>query len=137
MKDPWGQLAKVKGGKEGKGKGEEKMRALREKAERIYPPLKGSPVAYRITTGTRVATQRSDLGRLPILGRVSLRVEEGEKQEGEEVETWLYTGLGGRGLIHHAFLGAKLAEAILMGDETLLPMQVRAPLLKEKKKRLM
>lgn len=89
VKDPWGQVAKVKGGEEKEEKGEEKMRALREKAERIYPPLKRRPAAYRITTGTRVATPRSDLGRVPILGRVSLRGKEGGKEEGEEVETWL------------------------------------------------
>jgi glycine/D-amino acid oxidase-like deaminating enzyme len=123
MKDPWGQQPEEEGGREG----EEKMKALREKAERIYPPLKGGPAAYRITTGIRVATQRSNLGKLPILGRISLRGGEG----GGEGETWLYTGLGGRGLIHHAYLGECLAQAILKDEEMLLPSQVRAPLEKD------
>jgi len=132
IEDPWGPNPK----KEEGGEGEDKMNALREKAERIYPPLKGGPAAYRITTGIRVATQRSNLGKLPILGRISLRgVEKGGKEAGEEGKTWLYTGLGGRGLIHHAFLGERLAEAIVKGEEMMLPSQVRAPLLKEKKKK--
>ena len=32
--------------------------------------------------------------------------------------TWLFGGLGSRGLIHHALLGSQVARAILSGDET-------------------
>ena len=39
--------------------------------------------------------------------------------------TWIFGGLGSRGLIHHALLGAAVAEAVLEGDETLLPEHTR------------
>ena len=39
--------------------------------------------------------------------------------------TWIFGGLGSRGLIHHALLGAAVAEAVLEGDEMLLPEHTR------------
>ena len=118
VKDPWDTP-------EGKGveEDEAKVQGLRAKAEAMYPPLKERGAAYTITSGTRVAVQRGNLGKLPIVGKVV---------DGKEKETWLYTGLGGRGLIHHALLGECLAQAVLRGDETLLPAPVRAPLEKRK-----
>ncbi len=53
----------------------------------------------------------SNLGKLPILGRVPLPEEavaassEGQQQQQQQQRVWLYTGLGGRGLVHHAYLG--------------------------------
>jgi len=105
-------------------KNDGEIASLRRKAESIYPPLRQGPEAYRVTSGTRVATRRSNLGKLPIVGRL----EQTKGAEGIKAETWLFTGLGGRGVVHHGFLGECLAQAILTGDETHLPSEVRAPL---------
>jgi hypothetical protein len=40
--------------------------------------------------------------------------------------TWLYVGLGARGLVYHAWLGAAAARAALSGDEAHLPPEALA-----------
>lgn len=47
------------------------------------------------------------------------RVKGGGSERGKP-ELWLFTGLGSRGLIHHALLGRAVASAVLAGDEELL-----------------
>lgn len=39
--------------------------------------------------------------------------------------TWLFGGLGSRGLIYHALLGARVAEAVMADDEGRLPEHMR------------
>jgi hypothetical protein len=46
----------------------------------------------------RVYVTCSNLGKLPIVGRLP-------HTQGDHVSAWIFTGLGGRGLIHHAVLG--------------------------------
>jgi hypothetical protein len=38
---------------------------------------------------------------------------------------WVLTGLGSRGLVHHAFLAEKLAQAVLSGDDSCIPIEAR------------
>lgn len=54
-------------------------------------------VEEALTLYMHTAQTHSNLGKLPIVGRVPL--------PGAERRVWLYTGLGGRGMIHHAYLG--------------------------------
>lgn len=65
----------------------------------------------------------SNLGKLPLLGRVS---------EGQPADVWVYTGLGGRGLIHHAFLGRYVLEATIRNplshEPSDLPVQLHPSL---------
>jgi hypothetical protein len=63
---------------------------LRPKLHALYPPL-AEMTPLEVTAGTRVSSKRSGLGKLPIAGRLSGAL-------------WVYTGLGGRGLIHHAYV---------------------------------
>lgn len=37
---------------------------------------------------------------------------------------WIVGGLGARGLVYHAWLGKLLAQAVLQGSDTLLPIQL-------------
>lgn len=48
----------------------------------------------------------------PLMGQLTERV-------------WFLTGLGGKGLLYHAYLGDLLAQAVLKGDASLLPRQMR------------
>ena len=56
---------------------------------------------------------------MPIAGRLPVHVP------GAAAGCWLLAGLGSRGLIHHALLGAALAAAVLHGDEERLPDHTR------------
>ena len=50
----------------------------------------------------------SNLGKLPLVGRVveGTRADPSSSSSSNSSgDVWVYTGLGGRGLIHHAFLG--------------------------------
>jgi glycine/D-amino acid oxidase-like deaminating enzyme len=59
---------------------------------------------HRVTTGTRVQSERGKYGRLPIVGRL---------RENE----WMFTGLSSRGLVYHGIYGELLADAILTDSE--------------------
>lgn len=63
-----------------------------------------------VSGGIRLVTERSAIGRLPIVGR-----HPGYKN------VWVLTGLGSRGLIYHALGAQYLREAILADDENLIP----------------
>ena len=54
----------------------------------------------RITSGTRAQSSRGAYGRLPIIGNLS-------------ENTFVFTALSGRGMIHHGVYGAMLARVIL------------------------
>ena len=49
-------------------------------------------------------------------------------QVGEEVNScqwWYVGGLGARGLVYHAMLAEIVAEAVLSGDESVVPEELR------------
>jgi hypothetical protein len=77
----------------------------------------GSPGArpwLGTSEGVRALTERSHLGRLPLAGRhPCLR------------NTWLLTGMGGRGLIHHAHMAELVVRAALNDDPSQLPPEVQ------------
>lgn len=57
---------------------------------------------------------RATLGRdpLPLVDRISKTL-------------WVFTGLGAKGILYHAWLGERLAQAILTDDPLLIPQAVR------------
>ena len=90
---------------------------LGSKITRLYPPLAESfanndmqPLAGM--AGTRVVTQRSELGRLPVVGRLP-----GYNKR----NVWVVTGFGARGLIFHALTAEYLYNAILSNDDNCIP----------------
>lgn len=65
----------------------------------------------------RVIQDRNEHGRIPIAGRLPF-----------STKAWVIAALGGRGLIHHAYLGRLVAACALLDSEEHLPPQVMAPL---------
>jgi hypothetical protein len=49
----------------------------------------------------------------------------GKRQDAAKSRVWVLTGLGSRGLIHHAYLADCLARALLDDDDNHLPREVR------------
>ncbi|GJD12619.1 hypothetical protein Gasu2_66930 [Galdieria sulphuraria] len=64
----------------------------------------------------RALPERTQLGSIPILDLAS---------KFKKCNIWLYTGLGSRGLLYHAWLSEHLAKAIVFNDANILPQQVR------------
>jgi glycine/D-amino acid oxidase-like deaminating enzyme len=62
---------------------------------------------HRLTSGTRVQSERGKYGRMPIIGRLP----------NSEVDAWIFTGLSSRGLLYHGLYGEILVDAILDDSE--------------------
>ena len=65
----------------------------------------------KVRSGVRALPPRSSEGAIPLAGRLDGRV-------------WIVLGLGARGLVYHAWLGKLLSQAILAGDDALLPEEL-------------
>ena len=78
---------------------------LDEKITRLVPKMDQSN-PYKSKAGIRVASQRTHLGKLPVIAEHPLHPG----------RLWLLTGFGSRGLIHHALLGRTLANAIVLKE---------------------
>jgi glycine/D-amino acid oxidase-like deaminating enzyme len=74
-----------------------------------YPSLAGRR-PFAAIAGTRLVTQRGELGRLPIVGRLP-----------GSGNVWIHAGFGSRGLILHALTANFLRDAIAAGDESRIP----------------
>ena len=116
-------------------------RELAASASAVYPPL-GRADAWRVEVaryGVRANPPRSQLGSLPLVGRVSSasdgdaevevepRGETGafERKSARRRNWWYVGGLGARGLVYHGMLGAIVAEAALTGDDACVPPELR------------
>ncbi|KAI0559571.1 FAD dependent oxidoreductase [Gracilaria domingensis] len=90
---------------------------LREPLQAISPHVFEDYNILGTTSGTRALPPRSANGSVPIVC----------KMLGTDTRSscWLFTGLGSRGLLHHAFLGRMLAHAIVAGNERLIPFEAR------------
>lgn len=82
----------------------EKALELIKKAAVFYPPAKDFEVV-EIRAGVRITRKE---GYRPIAAKIAPK-------------TWVFTGLGSRGLLYHAFLGKALAEAIVSNRDQLEP----------------
>lgn len=80
---------------------------LKEKAALFYPPARDFEVVS-IGVGFRIARDRA---YRPIVAKTGPK-------------TWVFAGLGSRGLLYHAWLGKALAEAIAQGYEGLRPEEL-------------
>ncbi|MES2273734.1 MAG: FAD-dependent oxidoreductase [Chlamydiota bacterium] len=75
---------------------------LLEKAAQFYPPARDFEVV-EIRAGVRIARA---IGYRPVVEKISPKA-------------WVFTGLGSRGMLYHAWLGKELARAILEGRDSL------------------
>ena len=94
--------------------------------DELLPPAQASLPALAASTvrcvkwGVRALPPRTQLGALPLLGRVlAARTAE---QPGS-APTWVLVGLGARGLVYHALLAEQLANAVLTGEDGALPRE--------------
>lgn len=77
---------------------------LRDRSEAFASYLWEDGVVDRITSGVRVQSNRGQHGRVPILGRLDSPIHD---------NSWIFTGLSSRGLLHHGLYGEILACQIL------------------------
>lgn len=75
---------------------EKKIQELIDKAALFYPPAASFQIE-KVRSGVRIAPKK---GYRPIVQKIS-------------PNTWVFTGLGSRGMLYHAWLGKKLAKAIV------------------------
>ncbi|KAJ7516901.1 hypothetical protein O6H91_21G003400 [Diphasiastrum complanatum] len=109
----------------------EASRALEElisKTAMIYPPI----LTWKVTSlsaGVRAIPPRTNVGALPLVGCIDEIVENYLRRnscaEKNRPHFWLFGGLGSRGLIYHAWLGKKIAEAVVSKDEAILPQELK------------
>lgn len=100
---------------------EEASKALQEilpKVCNVYPGIKNWAFTGA-RAGLRAMPPLTPDGSLPLLGCVDDFVD------GDHTcKYWLFGGLGSRGLLYHAWLGKLMAQAVIFGDETLIPSEL-------------
>lgn len=93
-------------------------RALAELSEplnKLVPGISEKEVKGN-SCGLRALPPRNQDGSIPIVTRVDMS---------ESSSVWVYTGLGSRGLLHHAYLGRCMAHAVASGNEKFIPHEAR------------
>ncbi len=106
---------------------QEAAHALVADASATYPPLKGMEVDA-VRYGVRANPPRTPAGSLPLVGRIEGIGEGGDGDGDGEAgrrSWWFVGGLGARGLVYHAMLGAIVAEAVMRGDPSGIPAELR------------
>jgi glycine/D-amino acid oxidase-like deaminating enzyme len=87
---------------------------LRSRLETICPALHSLATPFAITAGIRLVTRRTELGKIPIVGRHPVLPN-----------VWAIGGFGARGLVYHALMAKYLSEAILDDNEDCIPKALR------------
>lgn len=101
---------------------EEVRNALQEllpKASAIYPDLKEWTFSGA-RAGLRAMPPLTPQGSLPLLGCINDLVG----GRNHTCKYWLFGGLGSRGLLYHGWLGKLIAQAVLLGNEDLIPSEL-------------
>lgn len=88
-----------------------------DKILRMHPSLFDNWSVSSTRTGIRAIPPRTKEGAIPIACKV-----EGTP---DGRSCWLFTGLGGRGLLYHAFLGRCLARSVIAGVDKHIPGDAR------------
>ncbi|RYG69800.1 FAD-dependent oxidoreductase [archaeon] len=83
---------------------------LQAKLTGIYPSLNTHHTLSIESSGIRLVTERTNLGRLPIVG-----------QHPDQKQVYVLSGLGARGLVYHALMADYLVEAIITGNLDVIP----------------
>lgn len=93
------------------------MAQLRVPVHRLMPNIWREWKVAGTSVGMRALPPRSADGSIPIACRVT--------GAGEDVGIWLFSGLGSRGLLHHAYLGRLIAKAVVSGQDKIIPFVAR------------
>ncbi|XP_024978891.1 uncharacterized protein LOC112516117 isoform X2 [Cynara cardunculus var. scolymus] len=100
---------------------EEASKALEEllpKAAAIYPGI--TKWAFEgASAGLRAMPPLTGNGSLPLLGCIDDFISQTHASK-----FWLFSGLGSRGLLYHAWLGKLMAKAVLACDEGVIPSEL-------------
>jgi glycine/D-amino acid oxidase-like deaminating enzyme len=83
---------------------EEVRLELRQRSDAFACNLWEDGTVDKITSGFRVQSNRGKYGRLPIVGKFDTSLHP---------NTWIFTGLSSRGLLHHGIFGEILASQII------------------------
>lgn len=83
----------------------------------IIPGLEHYWEGKAAESGLRALPPRSPLGSIPLAGKL--------QGVPGDAEMWMLGGLGSRGLLHHAYLGKLVAQAVVAGNERLVPGDAR------------
>ena len=100
---------------------EEASKALEEllpKAAAVYPGI--TKWAFEgASAGLRAMPPLTGNGSLPLLGLIDDFISQTHSSK-----FWLFSGLGSRGLLYHAWLGKLMAQAVLACDEGVIPSEL-------------
>lgn len=96
----------------------EALEELVPKASAVYPGIKNWEVTGAVA-GLRAMPPLTPHGSLPLLGCVDKFVG-----GNHSCKYWLFSGLGSRGLLYHAWLGKLLAQAVVSCNEDFLPSEL-------------
>eukprot|EP00571_Detonula_confervacea_P007106 CAMPEP_0172326248 /NCGR_PEP_ID=MMETSP1058-20130122/56003_1 /TAXON_ID=83371 /ORGANISM="Detonula confervacea, Strain CCMP 353" /LENGTH=473 /DNA_ID=CAMNT_0013042991 /DNA_START=41 /DNA_END=1462 /DNA_ORIENTATION=- len=92
---------------------DEVMEELKSRTYSLAKNLWDHGTVDRLTTGVRLQSNRGSLGRMPIVGRYNNT----SKDSISHHNSWIFSGLSSRGLIHHGLFGRWLANAVLHDNE--------------------
>jgi glycine/D-amino acid oxidase-like deaminating enzyme len=108
---------------------------LQKLTEQFSSRLWKNATVERWTSGYRVQSERGQLGRLPMIGRLATTsTDDADTNTQIHTNVWIFTGLSSRGLLYHALYGDILTDALLAGSEA--PMLRRGKELTWWKKKL-
>ncbi|XP_057767122.1 uncharacterized protein LOC130987562 [Salvia miltiorrhiza] len=96
----------------------EAVKVLLPKACLVYPAIEKWAITGTVG-GLRGMPPVTANGSLPLLGCVDKYID-----GSRSCKYWLFTGLGARGLLYHAWLGKLLVRAVLSCNEDLLPVEL-------------
>jgi glycine/D-amino acid oxidase-like deaminating enzyme len=88
---------------------------LQKLTEHFSSRLWKNATVERWTSGYRVQSERGQLGRLPMIGRLPTFMDADTAPI--HANAWIFTGLSSRGLLYHALYGDILTDALLAGSE--------------------
>lgn len=95
---------------------------LTEKVATFYPLIKDW-VLQGACAGVRAMAPRTPFGKAPLVGCIDELVRDGFLGKVPSPFYWIFGGLGSRGLIYHAWLGKKVAQAVVSQNEAFLPTE--------------
>lgn len=101
----------------GKADAERATSELEKPLHKLVPGLYKGWQIHGTSSGTRALPPRSDYGSIPIACKV--------KGTEQDTSCWIFSGLGSRGLLHHAYLGRMVAHAVVAGNDGLIPIDAR------------
>ncbi|MCO5584617.1 hypothetical protein L7F22_038548 [Adiantum nelumboides] len=93
------------------------------KTAAFYPPIRNW-VLQGTCAGVRAMAPRTPYGKVPLAGCIDEVLNYRPSRKSSSPYYWIFGGLGSRGLIYHAWLGKKVAEAVVSRSETCLPREL-------------